>query len=632
MPFGSLSGQQRITILMAVKGAAQYISSMTQSAVASARLANAQEAAAASSKKLTQRTFLQQQALFTLRRYTFYATLATTALGIGVAKLGLTYYNTMQTASVAFKGILGSQRLVNKELHTLYLLAAKSPFEFPDIVIAARRLQPFTKDIRLTNQLINSTINSLSAMGILTGSALNRASLALSHMFAVGRLTGQILYQLSRDNIPMVQALEKYYNLTGLAIKQKVAAGLVDARTAAIALNRYTSTDPAFRGAAFQQATKTLTGAWSTLKDLIGMSAAGSEGGVFDGVRKAIQGIDQQLIKVAQNKGTMNLTNLVTAIDQQFSPRTHLILNFFIILSTALKTVVFGFGALLYAIQQILRPFDYLNNMFGLNIKASKLLGYYLGILIILMGINTVRTFALAESFALLRKFVLQTDLAMAILNTRLGYAAFGFALTNAAMLGWIGLAILIIATLVILYLKWKKFHDLVDMSFKWIRQNSTYIAIAIGAAFLPILIAAEALKYIIDNFQKIKSFVKTGLSYAGPNHSAPDNRTPQQKARDLKNQGKGNWFSRTFGNIIMGAFATGGTAYATGPYLVGERGPEIVNLGKGATVTPMDNSAFAGSLHIMIIPQDIYFDRQKIGTIVAQVKTSREARKTGSG
>jgi phage-related minor tail protein len=39
--------------------------------------------------------------------------------------------------------------------------------------------------------------------------------------------------------------------------------------------------------------------------------------------------------------------------------------------------------------------------------------------------------------------------------------------------------------------------------------------------------------------------------------------------------------------DLIKGAFATGGQADTSGPYLVGERGPEVVDLPRGAAVTP---------------------------------------------
>ena len=43
---------------------------------------------------------------------------------------------------------------------------------------------------------------------------------------------------------------------------------------------------------------------------------------------------------------------------------------------------------------------------------------------------------------------------------------------------------------------------------------------------------------------------------------------------------------------------ATGGTVTSSGknPVLVGERGPEVLSLGRGATVTPLDHPSLNGS------------------------------------
>jgi hypothetical protein len=55
--------------------------------------------------------------------------------------------------------------------------------------------------------------------------------------------------------------------------------------------------------------------------------------------------------------------------------------------------------------------------------------------------------------------------------------------------------------------------------------------------------------------------------------------------------------------DLIKKAFADGGTASSAGSYLVGERGPEVVHLRRGAVVQPNDQLAAAGGdVHVTVM------------------------------
>src|SRR5262252_1965200 len=223
MPFGSLSAAQQILVRLYMAGGPKYRDEMVKSGIVTREFAGAVDTAGVAMERTTKRSFMMNQGLFMARRGLFYATLGIVGLGAEVIKMGFDFQNTMQQASVAFRGFLPSGAAVNREMKTLYLLAAETPFQFPDIVLAARRLEVFSGNLQVTNQLVKALTNGLSAMGILTGSALQRASLALGHMFSIGTLNGQVLLQLNRDNIFMTKALEWQYHKTGAEIKQMVS-------------------------------------------------------------------------------------------------------------------------------------------------------------------------------------------------------------------------------------------------------------------------------------------------------------------------------------------------------------------------------------------------------------------------
>jgi len=71
--------------------------------------------------------------------------------------------------------------------------------------------------------------------------------------------------------------------------------------------------------------------------------------------------------------------------------------------------------------------------------------------------------------------------------------------------------------------------------------------------------------------------------------------------------------------SAVKGAFASGGTAWSPGPYLVGEQGPEVVMLPSGATVTP------SGTPQHITIP--LIVDGREIARAVANVVSNQKAR-----
>lgn len=213
----------------------------------------------------TKRSFLMNQALFTLRRYSYMATLALSAGAITLLHWGYQYNAQIQSAKVALGAMLPSQTAVNDEISHLYRIAAYTPFLFTDISTAARRFLSFGMTLQQTNDTILSVTDSLSQYGIVTGAALNRASLALGHMMSLGRLTGQIVYQLARDNIPIIQALEKELGLTGDQLRHVGTLG-ISASDAINALNAYVKQSP-IHGAGLRFGLGTVSGLLSTIRD-----------------------------------------------------------------------------------------------------------------------------------------------------------------------------------------------------------------------------------------------------------------------------------------------------------------------------------------------------------------------------
>ena len=187
---------------------------------------------------------------------------------------------------------------------------------------------------------------------------------------------------------------------------------------------------------------------------------------------------------------------------------------------------------------------------------------------------------------------------------------------------------IALVAGLVVLYQKWGWFHDAVNNTWNWIKSHwPLLVSILLG----PFGIAVVA---IIKNFDKIKS-AASGVFNAV--------KSAFKKVADLAKhvftfdfvggigRGIADWLNAhtPFGDTInlgfkkihIPALATGGTLTSSGGVLVGESGPELLNLPRGASVTPLP--ALGGAM-----TTNLYLDRRLVATAVAQRDADVRARR----
>jgi hypothetical protein len=149
-------------------------------------------------------------------------------------------------------------------------------------------------------------------------------------------------------------------------------------------------------------------------------------------------------------------------------------------------------------------------------------------------------------------------------------------------------------------------FHDAVDKAWDILKSVGAWVLNDMVAAFQPWM---DAIKWVVDKVQwlidhvgevtgKIGGAAKAVQSVKGPSGI----------------------------DLIKGAFATGGTADSSGPYLVGERGPEVVHLPGGSQVTPGAPPAGGGTevinIHATLVTPD--------GDVLAR-QTLRAARRKRS-
>ena len=221
-------------------------------------------AAASQMELVHKRSWLANQALFTLRRYAYAATLAVTAMGSAAVWMGLKFNASMESNRMAFTQFLGSAKLANQELTYLYNLAKYTPFEFSNVTQAARRFLAFGYSLKETNKYLQIIGDTAAAFGG-GGDLIERMVLVFGQIRASGRLLGQDMLQLEQQGIPVLDILRKQLGLTQQQLGRIGAVG-IPSYVGIPALMR--GMHERFAGMARKQA-QTASGQLSTLHDNI---------------------------------------------------------------------------------------------------------------------------------------------------------------------------------------------------------------------------------------------------------------------------------------------------------------------------------------------------------------------------
>jgi tape measure domain-containing protein len=717
MAWGSLSGGQMSTVLVELKllGATAYAAGMArattattrlgtavnaqtarfwQSTAAANRLTGATQRLAASQALLarntaiaTKRSYIQNQVLFTGRRLLFYMTLGTLAAGAAVVAMGFSFQNTMQQATVALRPLFSSTQALNEELNKLFALAAGTPFQFQDMVLGfTQMLKAGDLGVAKVNELIAAVADMLAATpGRATAANLNRVTTALSHMINLGRPTGQVILQLARLGIPIEKILVKQLGVTEQQLKSIAKSGLTSVQVMD-ALIKASKTMPEFRGQALASQLGTFTGAISTLKDFLAQASGQGTSGVFSGLFKVFQNVDKQLIAIGKTGKPVTLTTIVEAFDKELTPKTHGLIKAFVLLTSALQTVIGVFVGLATAISFLLyiSGFDKLFDIANHNKVAMQALGIITGILISLWIIGRIK--ALAYTVALEIAEVVtwanaRADMAFAFAQTLAGYAMVFARWAAIRLVTWLvaakiatilwtdelmkltiwlqtssaaaltnPLTAIIVAVLaltvglVILYYKWQAFHDFVDKTYHFLQEHP--FAALLIPIYGPIIYAVVAVQRLWDWLMRIWNLLKNVFTLhinikvdkpglfdmlkkaAQVTAQVTDPLGIQRAALRRVTGGRTGFLGRSPVGMQQG-----GTIVRPGLAMVGEGGPEIVTLPAGASVIPLSGlgAPAGGNLglpEVLNLKAILRVDGRDLAEVVAQHRLNRQARR----
>lgn len=184
----------------------------------------------------------------------------------GVAASALQASARIETARAAFETMTGSAARANQVLRQVQEFAARTPFEFPELVRSSQKLLAFGFAADRIVPILNSVGGAVAAVG---GGAdvLDRVTLALGQISAKGKVSAEELNQLAETGLPVRDILARSFGVTTAELTKLVERGAVPAKEAIDALLK------GFEGGQFagslERQSKTLTGVFSNLKDQV---------------------------------------------------------------------------------------------------------------------------------------------------------------------------------------------------------------------------------------------------------------------------------------------------------------------------------------------------------------------------
>jgi tape measure domain-containing protein len=171
-----------------------------------------------------------------------------------------------EQTTIAFDTMLGSAEETRKTLASLTDFAAKTPFEMPEILQAARGLIQFGERgddlMRTLNMLGNAASGTSTPFGFL--------ALVFNQVRGVGKLLTQDFRQLSTRGILSLQDIAKYYKVTTQEAQKMLSAGKISFEDLKKIIESLSMAGGRFANLMEKQS-KSLLGLWSTWKDALGI-------------------------------------------------------------------------------------------------------------------------------------------------------------------------------------------------------------------------------------------------------------------------------------------------------------------------------------------------------------------------
>ena len=240
------------------------------------------------------------------------AAAAATAATVG---LGTSFFIAKENATIAFETILGSAKKADAFIRQLSKFAAQTPFEFPGLVSAAQRMLALGFASREVVPTLRVVADQAAALGK-GQEGVDLITTALGQLKLKGKASTEELLQLTEAGVDGFTALRKALGLTRKELDERLRKGTIDgARAVNIIL---ADMEKKTKGVGERQS-RTLSGAFSTLKDQFSALAGAGLTPILREITKGILGVneafnDPQLARRAARWGRLIVTETRKAI------------------------------------------------------------------------------------------------------------------------------------------------------------------------------------------------------------------------------------------------------------------------------------------------------------------------------
>jgi tape measure domain-containing protein len=184
------------------------------------------------------------------------------AIGVGVKAINSAA--DFEQTKVAFTTLIGDAAKAEETLAKLRELGAQTPFEFPELADAGRKLIAFGESA----DTVPETLRRIGDISAGIQAPVNEIAELYGKARVQGRLFAEDINQLTGRGIPIIQELAKQFGVSDSEVKKLVESGKVGFPAIEQAFISLTSEGGKFSGMMEAQS-KTTSGLFSTLKDTI---------------------------------------------------------------------------------------------------------------------------------------------------------------------------------------------------------------------------------------------------------------------------------------------------------------------------------------------------------------------------
>lgn len=229
------------------------------------------------------------------------AALAGGAAAMGVGVKAVNAAADFEQTKVAFSTLIGDAGKAEQTLAKLRELGAQTPFEFPELADAGRKLIAFGESA----DSVPETLRRIGDVSAGVQAPVNEIAELYGKARVQGRLFAEDINQLTGRGIPIIQELAKQFGVSDSEVKKLVESGKVGFPNIEQAFISMTSQGGKFAGMMEAQS-KTTSGLFSTLKDTINEVFLTLGAPINDAIRPLIEqaiGLVQKLAPLAAEAG-----------------------------------------------------------------------------------------------------------------------------------------------------------------------------------------------------------------------------------------------------------------------------------------------------------------------------------------